>query len=330
MKAVIYNKYGSTDVLKLQDIPRPIPQDNEVLVKIIATSVTPVDTAFRSGNPKIARLFTGLFRPKNAILGTELSGVVETVGKEVTRFATGDRIFAAPPGGFGAHAQYISMSEDAAIVTMPDALNFEDAAVIANGALTALPFLRDTAKLQPGQKILIIGASGSIGTYAVQLASSMGAEVTSVCSGANLDLVRDLGAAYVIDYTKTDYTKSGKTYDVIFDTVGKSSFGRSRPSLTKGGIFMTTVPDPSTLLSPLFGVFTGGKRAKMSATGLRKDVDKIKDMDVLKEMISAGKLTVIIDRSYPLEQIAMAHKYVENGHKCGNLVIAVDHPKTPI
>ncbi|MHA1127909.1 MAG: NAD(P)-dependent alcohol dehydrogenase, partial [Alphaproteobacteria bacterium] len=194
MKAVIYNKYGGTNVLEIQDIPRPIPQNNEVLIKIFATSVTPVDTTFRSGNPKFARLFTGLFKPKNAILGTEFSGVIEAVGTDVICFAPGDRVFAAAPGGFGAHAQYISMSEDAAIVTMPDALSFEDAAVIVNGGLTALPFLRDTAKLQPGQKILIIGASGSIGTYAVQLAANIGAEVTGVCSTANVEMVRDLGA----------------------------------------------------------------------------------------------------------------------------------------
>jgi len=330
MKAVIYNKYGGTDVLKVQDIPCPVPQDYEVLVKIFATSVTPVDTTFRSGNPKFARLFTGLFKPKNAILGTELSGVIEAVGKDVTSFKPGDRVFAAAPGGFGAHAQYISMSEDAAIVTMPDTLSFEDAAVIDNGALTALPFLRDTAKLQAGQKILIIGASGSIGTYAVQLAANIGAEVTGICSTANVDMVRDLGAEYVVDYTQTGYTKSGETYDVIFDTVGKSSFGKSRGSLTKSGIFITTVPDPATLFSPLFRVFTGGKRAKMSATGLRKDADKIKDMDILKAMIAEGKLTPVIDRSYPLEQIAMAHEYVEKGHKRGNLVIMVGHTKALI
>lgn len=325
MKAVIYNKYGGTDVLEIQDIPRPIPQGNEVLVKIFATSVTPVDTTFRSGNPKFARLFTGLLKPKNSILGTELSGVIEAVGADVTRFAPGDRVFAAAPSGFGAHAQYISMSEDAAIVEMPDTLSFDDAAVIVNGGLTALPFLRDTAKLQPRQKILIIGASGSIGTYAVQLAANIGAEVTGVCSTANVEMVRDLGAKYVLDYTQTDYTKSGETYDVVFDTVGKSSFGKSRASLTNNGIFITTAPDPATLISPLFRAFTSGKRAKMSATGLRKDADKVKDMNILKAMIAGGELTSVIDRSYPLEQIAMAHEYVEQGHKRGNLVVTVNH-----
>ena len=325
MKAVIYNKYGSTDVLELQDIPRPVPRDNEVLIKIIATTVTPVDTTFRSGNPMFARLFTGIFKPKNAILGTELSGVIETIGKDVTRFEVGNRVFAAAPNGFGAHAQYISVHEDAAIAKIPDALSFEDAAVITNGGLTALPFLRDTAQLQAGQKILVIGASGSIGTYAVQLAVNMGAVVTGVCSTANMEMVRNLGAEHVYDYTQTDYTKTGETYDVIFDTVGKSSFGSNYRSLTNGGVFITTVPDPATLLSPLFRMFTGGKRAKMSATGLRKDADKIIDMDILKTMIARGELTTVIDRCYPLEQIAAAHKYVEKGHKRGNLIVSVDH-----
>lgn len=325
MKAVIYTKYGSCDVLELQDIPRPVPQDTEVLVKIFATSVTPVDTTFRSGNPKYARLFTGLLRPKKPVLGTELSGVIEAVGKNVTRFHPGDRVFAAAPGGAGAHAQYICMSEGAAIVEIPETLGFEDTAVICNGALTALPFLRDTANLQPGQKILIIGASGSIGTSAVQLAAHMGAEVTGVCSTANLEMVRDLGASQVIDYTLGNVPDSAQKYDVIFDTVGKSSFGKCYASLAKKGIFLTTVPDPATILSPVFKIFMDGKRARMTATGMRADTAKIKDMDILKGMMASGELTQIIDRSFSLEQIAVAHAYVEKGHKRGNLVIRISH-----
>jgi NADPH:quinone reductase-like Zn-dependent oxidoreductase len=325
MKAVIYKRYGTPEVLHIAEVPKPRLRDNEVLVKIMATSVTQVDTAFRSGNPKIARLFTGLFRPGKPVLGTELAGIVEATGTRVTRFSPGDRVFAAAPGGFGAHAQFIAMSEDAAMVTMPDKMRFEEAAVIDNGALTALPFLRDTARLKSGQTILIIGASGSIGTYAVQLAAMMGAEVTGLCSTANLEMVRDLGAAHVIDYTKADFTRSAKRYDVIFDTVGKSSFFKARKSLAKGGIFLTTVPDPTLLLAPLARISGGGKRAKMSATGLRKDALKITDMNFLKQMMMAGTLVPVIDRSYPLEEIRAAHAYVENGHKRGNLVIAVGH-----
>jgi len=330
MIAATYKKYGPADVLKLVDIPKPTPHDTEVLVKIMATSVTPVDVAFRSGNPKIARLFTGLFKPKNPILGTEFAGVVEAVGTSVNRFSVGDRVFAAAPDGFGAHAQYICMAQDAAIVKMPDALGFEEAAVIGNGGLTALPFLRDGAKLKRGQKILIIGASGSIGTAAVQLAAAMGAKVTGVCSTPNLEMVRDLGATQVIDYTQTDFSTSGQTYDVVFDTVGKSSFGKSCTSLAKAGVFITTVPDPATLLSPLFRPFLRGKRAKMLATGLRKDVDKIEDMEALAALVVGGELIMVIDRSYPLEQIAAAHSYVEQGHKRGNLVINVSHRKSKI
>ncbi|MCK4861687.1 MAG: NAD(P)-dependent alcohol dehydrogenase [Rhodobacteraceae bacterium] len=326
MKAVIYNKYGGTDVLEIQDIPRPIPEDNEVLIKIFATTVTPVDAAFRSGNPKVARLFTGLFKPKKSILGTELSGVIEAVGANVGRFKSGDRVFAVAPDGFGAHAQYIAMAEDAAISIIPENLGHEDTAAICNGGLTALPFLRDNAKLKAGQKILIIGAAGSIGTVAVQLAASFGAEVTGVCSTANTEMVLALGAKHAIDYSVEDYRTSGKTYDVIFDTVGKSNFTDARGSLTPKGIYLTTVPDIGVLLSPMFAFLRGGKRAKMAATGLRKDADKIKDMDILKGMISAGELTTVIDRSYPLEQIATAHEYVEKGHKRGNLIITVDHP----
>lgn len=325
MKAVIYKKYGSTEVLRIEDIPMPRPKPNEVLVKIFATSVTQVDTAFRSGTPFVARLFTGLFKPRKSILGTELSGVVEAVGADVTRFAPGDRVFAAAPGGFGAHAQYICLSESAAISHIPDNLDFNETAVICNGALTALPFLRDTAKLQPGQRILIIGASGSIGTFAVQMAAGMGAEVTGVCSGANLEMVQALGAARVLDYTRTDFRDESHTYDVIFDTVGKSSFRQAKGALTPEGIYLTTVPDPGTLLSPLFSCLNGKKRAKMAATGLRADVDKVKDMALIIEQMAQGELTSVIDRSYPLEQIAAAHKYVELGHKRGSLVVTVSH-----
>ena len=330
MKAVIYTKYGPPDVLKLVDTPTPSPNDTEVLVKIMATSVTPVDVAFRSGNPKIARLFTGLFKPKNPVLGTELSGAIEAVGKNVSRFSPGDRVFAAAPGGFGAHAQYICMAQDAAIVKIPNRLDFEEAAVIGNGALTALPFLRDGAKLKRGQKILIIGASGSIGTAAVQLAAEMGAKVTGVCSTPNLEMVQDLGATQVIDYTQTDFRTSGQAYDVVFDTVGKSSFGQCCASLAKGGIFITTVPDPATLLSPLLRPFLRGKRAKMLATGLRKDATKIMDMEALMALVVDRHLIMVIDRCYPLDQIATAHSYVEQGHKRGNLVINVSHHKSKI
>jgi NADPH:quinone reductase-like Zn-dependent oxidoreductase len=330
MKAVMYNKYGGVDVLEIQDIPRPVPKNNEVLITIFATTVTPVDTIFRSGASKLARLYSGLFKPKNSILGTELAGVIESVGTSVTMFKPGDRVFAAAPDGFGAHAQYITIAEDSAISTIPKDLGFEDTVAICNGGLTALPFLRDNADLQAGQTILIIGAAGSIGTVAVQLAASFGAKVTGVCSTVNTEMVRSLGAEHVIDHTTQDYRTSGKTYDVIFDTVGKSSFAKARNSLTPKGIYLTAVPDFGAIVSPVLPFLHSGKRGKMVATGLRKDADKVKDMNFLKNMIVDGDLTTVIDRSYPLEQIAMAHEYVEKGHKRGNLIITVDHAASQI
>ena len=330
MKAVIYKKYGSANVLDLVYTPTPEPADNEVLVKIMATSVTQVDTAFRAGNPFIARLFTGLLKPKMQVLGTEFAGEIVKVGPNVTLFSEGMRVFAASPDGFGAHAQYICLSEDAAMVEMPETLSFEDAAVIDNGALTALPFLRDGGKLKAGQSILIIGAAGSIGTYAVQLASEMGAKVTGVCSGANAEMVLALGAEHVVDYTKSGYIGELKTYDVIFDTVGKLPFNKALKRLKPAGIFLAATPDIAALISPLFMCFRHKKRGKMMATGLRKNPAKIKDMNILKEMISNGQLTPIIDRSYPLEEIRAAHEYVEKGHKRGNLLITVSHERSKI
>lgn len=325
MKAVIHRRYGTPDVLHIADIPCPTPKDHQVLVRIMATSVTQVDTKFRSGQSCLARLYTGLLRPKAPTLGTEFSGVIEQVGAAVKRFAPGDRVFAAAPRGFGAHAQFIAIDESAAIVTMPEELEFAEAAVIDNGALTALSFLRDTAGLKSGQSILIIGASGSIGTYAVQLAAQMGARVTGVCSGANAEMVRHLGAVHVIDYIREDFTTGAARYDVIFDTVGKTSFARAGKVLSRGGIYVTATPDPTILLAPLTRVFGSQKRARMAATGLRKDSDKIIDMNALKGMIVAGELVPVIDRSWPLEEIRTAHTYVENGHKRGNLVISVQH-----
>ena len=325
MKAVSYNRYGAPEVLQLVDVPKPSISDTQILVKIIATSVTQVDTAFRSGSALLTRLFTGMFRPKKPILGTELAGIIVATGAKVSRFQVGEKVFGAAPGGVGAHAQFIAMSEHAAIVTLPKEMSFEEGAVVNNGALTALPFLRDCANLRAGQTILIIGASGSIGSYAVQLAAQMGAHVTGCCSSANLEMVRDLGAANLIDYTKTDFTKCQTRYDVIFDTVGKTSFQKARGNLERDGVFITATPDPTILCAPILRLFGGGQRAKMSATGMRKDALKIVDMDALKQMFKAGTLVAVIDRSYPLEAIQTAHEYVEAGHKRGNLVVLVPH-----
>jgi NADPH:quinone reductase-like Zn-dependent oxidoreductase len=324
MKAMVYEKYGSPDVLALKEVAKPTPMDNEVLIRVYATTVTAADSAFRSGTPFFARFYTGLMRPKNTILGTELAGEIEMVGKDVKSFKKGDLIFGSSVG-FGAHAEYKCLPENGALTIKPVNLSFGEAAAVCDGALTALPFLRDQANIQSGQKVLIHGASGSVGTFAVQLAKYFGAEVTGVCSTANLEMVKSLGANKVIDYTQTDFTKTGQTYDIIFDAVGKSTFSRCKRSLKQNGVYLSTVPSPATMLQMLWTSKIGSKKVKFAATGLRPSSEKAKDLIFLKELIEAGKIKPAIDRRYPLEQIAEAHSYVDKGHKKGNVVITLEH-----
>ncbi len=325
MKAIEYSEYGPLAVLQINDIDTPTPRNNEIRVKIHATTVTPVDCSFRSGDPCITRFYTGLLRPKSRILGTELAGEIDTVGRDVTRFKVGDRVFAAPADGLGAHAQFICLPEDGAQTTMPANMAYDEAATICNGALTALPFLRDSAKIRRGQRVLINGASGSIGTFAVQIAKHFGAKVTGVCSGANLDLVKSLSADDVFNYQEEDFTRSGQTWDIIFDTVGKSSFSRCKGVLAKRGYYLSTVPTFETARQMLWTSMAGGKKAILSATGLRPARDQIEDMEYIKDLIETGRLKTVIDRSYPLNEIAEAHRYVELGHKRGNVVVTMDH-----
>lgn len=300
---------------------RPTPKENEILVKIFASTVTPADIAFLKGNPYIARLFTGLFKPKNKVLGTELSGEIVAVGKNVTKYKVGDTIFASPADGSGAHAEYICLPEDGAQARMAEDWTYEQAAAICYGTLTALPFLRDAGKIKPGDKVLIIGASGSIGTIAVQLAKELGANVTGVCSGNNVELVEALGADEVIDYGQQDFTQNNIKYDVIFDTIGKSNFHKCRKILTDKGRYLTTTIDFSNIPYMLFGNMWGGKQAIFAATGLRKAAEQIIDLAFIKKLILGGKLKIIIDRAYSFEQIADAYAYVDKGHKVGNVVV---------
>lgn len=326
MKAVVYHIYGPPEVLQFAEVEKPVPKDNEVLVKIIATTVSAVDSIFRAASSNFARMATGVFKPKNPILGNELSGVVESIGKNVKRFKTGDHVFGPSKEGFGAHAEYICLPEDSALTKMPSNQSFEEAAAVPYGALTALPFLSDTAKLERGQQILIIGASGSVGTFAIQFARHFGAGITAVCSGANAALVQSLGADKVIDYTKADFTESGETYDVIFDTVGKSSFPKSKKSLKPGGVFMTTYISMAILFQMLWTSMAGSKKAKISFTGLRPDNEKAEDLLFIKKLIEADQLKSVIDRRYSLDQMLEAHHYVDQGHKKGNVVINVQDP----
>ncbi len=318
MKAIVYTKYGPPEVLQLKEVEKPTPKDNEVLIKIVATTVVKEDPDMRA-----APGFNGFLKPRNPILGQELAGEVEAIGKTVTRFKPGDPVFGID--AFGAHAEYKCMSENDALAPKPVNMSYEEAASVPNGALTALPFLRDKGHIQREQTVLVYGASGSVGAAAVQLAKYFGAKVTGVCSAANLEMVTSLGADKVIDYTQEDFTRNGEIYDLIFDTVGKISFSRCQDSLVESGVFLTTGIMPENMLQVLWTSLVGGKKAKFAATGLRPAAQKRQDLIFLKELIEAGQMKAVIDRCYPLEQMVEAHRYVEKGHKKGNVVITVEH-----
>jgi NADPH:quinone reductase-like Zn-dependent oxidoreductase len=325
MRAIVYSDYGPPDVLRVQEVDKPVPGRGEVLVRVRATTVTAVDTFYRGGVPRLARLDAGLLRPKRAILGTELAGVVEAVGEGVERFAEGDAVYGSTGGVSGAHAEYVLLPGDAALTAKPAGLTFEQAAAVPYGALTALHFLRDAAMVRRGQRVLVNGASGSVGSYAVQLAKHFGAHVTGVCSGAKVELVRSLGADRVIDYTQEDFVRSGESYDVVFDVVGKRSFWNCRGSLTATGIYLTTIPTLPILLRMLWPLKIGGKRARVAFAGMRPSADRANDLTFLGGLLEADGIVPVVDRSFPLERTAEAHRYVEAGHKGGNVVITA-HP----
>jgi len=325
MKAIICTAYGSADVLQLQEVEKPTPKDNEVLVKVFAATVNIGDCRIRSFDaPPVFwipyRITVGLQRPTNPILGAVLAGEVEAVGKDVKRLKVGDQVFGMDIDGRGAHAQYTCRPEEGALAVKPANLTYAEAAAIPHGALTAQFFLKEKGNIQSGQRVLINGASGAVGSSAVQLAKYFGAKVTGVCSTTNLEMVESLGADRVIDYTKEDFTQSGDTYDIIFDTVGKSSFSRSKNSLEQRGIYLAPDPKLSVVSSMLWTSMIGSKKA-IWALG----PERAKDLDVLRELIEAGKLRPVIDRRYPLDQVAEAHRYVQKGHTKGNVVISVEH-----
>lgn len=322
MKAIVCTKYGSPDVLQLREVDKPTPKDNEVCIRICAATVGPADCAFRKGDPFIVRLFYGLSKPKNPILGFELAGEIEAVGKDVKLYTVGDQVFGLSAKISGAHAEYKCLSEDAPLAIKSSSMSYEEAVAVCDGATTALTFLRDKAKIQSGQKVLINGASGSVGVHAIQLAKFYGAEVTGVCSTTNVSLVKSLGADKVIDYTKEDFTQASQSYDIIFDAVGKRSFAQCKGSLTPRGVYLSTVPKLSIVLQMLWTLRIGGKKAIFATAGLMQSK---KNLIFLKELYEAGKIKSVIDQRFPLEQTAEAHRYVDKGHKKGSVVITVGH-----
>lgn len=322
MKAIVYERYGPPEVLEQRDLATPTPEDNEIRIRVRATTVTAGDHRVRSlsfppGFGLIGRLMLGVTRPRQRILGTELAGEVESVGKSVTRFSVGDEVYAYPGAKMGCYAQYRCMPEDGAVAPKPANLTFEEAAALSFGATTALDFFR-RANLQSGERVLVNGASGSVGTAAVQLARHFGAEVTGVCSSANVELVKALGAARVIDYTKEDFTKSGATYDVIVDTAGTAPVARSKASLTdRGRLLLVLAGLPDMLTAPLSSLI-GRHRVVAGPAAERPE-----DVRLIGLLASEGKFTPVIDRSYPFERIVDAHRYVDQGHKRGNVVITL-------
>ena len=324
MRAVVYRRYGGPEVVELADVPKPVPRDNEVLVRIHATTVTSGDWRVRTlcvptGLGLVARLAFGFTGPRQPIMGSEMAGTIEAVGKDVTRFRVGDEVFGFPGGSMGCHAQYRTMPEDGRLARKPANLSFEEAASLPFGASTSLHFLRK-AGIRPGDKVLVIGASGGVGTAMVQLAKHFGAEVTGVTSTKNLALVTSLGADRVIDYTKHDFTTRGETYDIVVDTVGGTSFARCRPVLRDKGRLLAVAAGMPEMLAALWSPLTGSRRVIAGPAA-----ERVEDLPEMATLAETGALKPVIDRRYEFEQMAEAHAYVETGRKRGSVVVSVEH-----
>jgi NADPH:quinone reductase-like Zn-dependent oxidoreductase len=320
MKAAVHTGYGPPDVVRIAEVDKPVAKDNEVLVKVHATTVNRTDCGLRAAKPFISRFFTGLIRPKATILGNEFAGAVEAVGSGVRSFEVADRVFGFSGDRFGAHAEYLTIPEDGSLATMPANVTYEEAAASTEGSHYALSFIRK-AKIRRGQDVLVNGATGAIGSAAVQLLKRLGAQVTAVCDTEHVELVRGLGADRVIDYTAKDFTRDEQAYDVVLDAVGKSSFGRCRRLLKPRGIYLSSDLGPLSqnpilaLITPLFG----GKKVMFPIP--RDDQEMVR---YFKELIESGAFKPLIDRRYPLDQIVEAYRYVETGQKIGNVVISVE------
>lgn len=323
MKAVVFTEYGTPDVLKIKEVEKPVPKDKEVLIKILATTVNSGDRRIRSmdlppGFRILGRLMFGITGPRQPILGVTLAGTIESVGKEVTKFKAGDHILAMDGFGMKAYAEYKTMPEDGGIILKPEGLTFEEAAAIPFGGTTALDYLRNKGHIKPGEKVLINGASGAVGVAAVQLAKHFGAEVTGVCSARNMELVKSVGADKVIDYTREDFTKNGETYDIIMDTVGNVPFSRARNSLKEKGRLLAVVSGMAEMFMSPWINLTGSKKVMVGTARERAE-----DLQLLATLAETGQFKVVIDRRYPFEQMAEAHRYVDQGHKTGNVVVTI-------
>ena len=319
MRAVVHDRYGPPEVLRLEEVERPVPKGDEVLIKVHASTVNRTDTGLRSAEYFISRFFTGLVRPRHKITGQEFAGEIAAVGAAVTEFGVGDRVFGVSDSKAGAHAEFLCLSEKASIAHMPAVSTFEEAAAIPDGVVLAMSYLR-RADLPNRRKVLVYGAAGSIGTAGVQLARHFGAEVTAACPTKNVELVRSLGADRVIDHTKDDFTKNGETYDLIFDAVGKLSFKRCKASLRAKGIYASTDLGPKAQ-NPFLALWTSRFHDKRVLFPIPKYMRR--DVLLAKELVEAGEYRAVIDRRYPLEDVIEAHRYVETGQKTGNVVLTV-------
>lgn len=322
MNAMVAMEYGSPDVLLLKEVEIPTPGPNEVLVRVKTSSATKADTMMRTGKPYIGRLFLGFKKPKHPIPGTGFSGIVEEVGTNVRRLTVGDRIFGETTLGFSANAEYLTVSENGVVLPMPENMNFNEAASYGDGHLTSYNFLKEVGKIQPGERVLINGASGALGTSAVQIAKYLGCHVTAVCSSGNFELVKSLGADELIDYRKEDFTKCGHKFDYVYDTVGKSSFKKCKKILSKKGIYLSPVLKMSLLIDMLKTSLTRKKKAIFQATGTKGDGKLRQLLTEVLEIYKAGLLKTIVDKKFPLSELAAAHRYIETGHKKGNVIIA--------
>ncbi len=326
MKAVVCTKYGPPEVLQIKEVEKPIPKDNEILIRIFTVVVATEDPLVRKGKPYFGRVLFGFTKPKKPIQGAEFAGEIEAVGKDVKLFKKDDCVFGSAGFNQGCYAEYACVPEEGLLSIKPPNITNEEAAPVCS-ALTAWNFLRAKANIQSGQKVLINGASGSVGSAAVQIAKVFEAEVTGVCSTANLEMVKSLGADRVIDYTNEDFTKNGQTYDIIFDVAGKSSFSQCKNSLKQRGIYLSPVLTLSILVQMFLTTMFSSKKAKFSATGLKPLPERLTFLKEVIKLFEKGKLKTIIDKRYQLEQIVEAHRYVESGHKRGNVVITINHHK---